>query len=223
MRAFIVALIDMASRPGEVRTLQWKNINLQRRTWVIEASKEKTRTERSGLLSTRLWQLLAMRQFDPAGQPWAGDAYVFGDEIGRALALATIRDRWDALVERVGLTGLQMRDMRHEGANQYEESGTPISDVSLSSDGTARRRSSRPGASGRRRGTDTSPGTRRRRGADGQSADSAAIALRDEPKMLGVMVTRGRRRRSSRWPIRGWKYHKMPHLACLGERVNPCK
>lgn len=130
MRALIVAMIDMASRPGEVRTLQWRNVNLRRRTWVIEASKEKTRTERSGMLSTRLWQLLEMRQLDPAGEPWAGDAYVFGDEIGRPLSLAVIRDRWDALVGRVGLTGLQMRDMRHEGANQYEESGTPVSDVS---------------------------------------------------------------------------------------------
>jgi integrase len=105
-------------------------LNLQRRTWVIEPSKEKTRTERSGMLSTRLWQLLEMRQGDPSGRPWPGDAYVFGDEIGRLLALATIRERWTALVSRVGLEGLQMRDMRHEGANQYEETGTPVSDVS---------------------------------------------------------------------------------------------
>jgi len=35
-----------------------------------------------------------------------------------------------ALVASVGLEGLQMRDMRHEGANQYEETGTPVSDVS---------------------------------------------------------------------------------------------
>ena len=34
------------------------------------------------------------------------------------LSLATIRDRWTALVGRVGLEGLQLRDMRHEGANQ---------------------------------------------------------------------------------------------------------
>jgi integrase len=130
MHAFTAALIDMASRPSEVRTLQWKNVNLQRRTWVIEAKKEKTRTERSGMLSTRLRLLLELRQYDPAGTPWPPEAYVFGDELGRVVALATIRDRWRALVARVGLEGLQMRDLRHEGANQYEESGTPVSDVS---------------------------------------------------------------------------------------------
>jgi integrase len=130
MRGFIVGMIDTASRPSEIRTWQWKNLNLHRRTWVIEASKEKTRTERSGMLSTRLWQLLEMRQLDPSGRPWSGEAYVFGDEIGRLLALATIRERWVALVASVGLEGLQMRDMRHEGANQYEETGTPVSDVS---------------------------------------------------------------------------------------------
>ena len=130
MRGFIVGMIDTASRPSEIRTWQWKNLNLQRRTWVIEASKERTRTERSGMLSTRLWQLLEMRQLDPSGRPWPGEAYVFGDEIGRLLALATIRERWVALVASVDLEGLQMRDMRHEGANQYEETGTPVSDVS---------------------------------------------------------------------------------------------
>ncbi len=130
MHAFTVALIDTASRPSEIRTLQWKNVSLPRRTWVIEARKEKTRTERSGMLSTRLRLLLEMRQHDPAGQPWPGEAYVFGDELGRVLALATIRDRWRTLVARVGLEGLQLRDMRHEGANQYEETGTPVSDVS---------------------------------------------------------------------------------------------
>jgi integrase len=130
MHSFTVPLIDTASRPGEVRTLQWKNVNLQRRTWVVEASREKTRTERSGMLSTRLGLLLEMRQFDPAGQAWPGHAYIFGDELGRALALATIRERWTALVARVGLEGLQLRDMRHEGANQYEETRTPVSDVS---------------------------------------------------------------------------------------------
>jgi integrase len=71
-----------------------------------------------------------MRQLDPAGEPWPGEAYVFGDELGRVLALATIRERWTALVAKVGLEGLQLRDMRHEGANQYEEAGTTISDVS---------------------------------------------------------------------------------------------
>ena len=44
--------------------------------------KEKTRTERSGMLSTRLRHLLEMRQLDPAGEPWPGEAYVFGDELG---------------------------------------------------------------------------------------------------------------------------------------------
>ena len=54
---------------------------------MIEARKEKTRTERSGMLSTRLRLLLEMRQHDPAGQPWPGEAYIFGDELGRVLAL----------------------------------------------------------------------------------------------------------------------------------------
>lgn len=54
MRSFIVAVIDMASRPGEVRT--------------------------------------------PSGM-----------KIGRPLTLATIRDRWDTLVEQVGLAGSAAR------------------------------------------------------------------------------------------------------------------
>src|SRR4029450_10360168 len=82
-----VGMIDTASRPSEIRTWQWKNLNLQRRPWGCGARKEKTRRDLSGMLATRLWQLLEMRQLDPSGRPWPGEAYVFGDEIGRLLAL----------------------------------------------------------------------------------------------------------------------------------------
>jgi integrase len=159
------------------------------------------------LLSTRLRQLLETRQVDPAGQPWAGDAYVFENEIGRPLALATIRDRWDALVERVGLTGLQMRDMRHEGANQYEESGTPISDVSQ--------------LLGHTNLSTTSLYLRNKRRRMAQLAvdrlDHARADVAEARTLTPELETAEEPTASQPTPRRSHC------LACLGERANPCK
>ena len=114
MHAFTVAMVDTASRPGEIRTWQWKNLNLHRQTWVIEARKEKNADRTVG---DALHAVTPAARDAPArsgGEPWPGEADVFGDELGRVLTLATIRERWTALVAKVGLEGLQLRDMRHE-------------------------------------------------------------------------------------------------------------
>ena len=188
----------------------------------IEASKEKTRTERSGMLSTRLGHLLEMRQLDPAGQPWPGEAYIFGDELGRLLALATIRDRWTALVARVGLAGLQLRDMRHEGANRLPKRPGPRSPTCRSCSGipTSPRRpaiceTSGPHGAARGRPPRSCPGRGRgARDADGASSASPVTRMGRRNRAHTDEGPTGRERDE----IRGRKYHKMPHLGCLQER-----
>jgi integrase len=83
LRAVIVALLDTAARPGEILSLQWRDVSLERHELVFRAEKSKTRTERIVPISTRLLATLEMRKLDPAGKPLAKDAYVFGDELGR--------------------------------------------------------------------------------------------------------------------------------------------
>src|SRR5713226_1859338 len=43
LRGVIVAMLDTACRPGEILSLQWREVNLERRELTIRAEKEKTR------------------------------------------------------------------------------------------------------------------------------------------------------------------------------------
>jgi integrase len=54
LRAVLIALLDTAARLGEILSLQWKDVNLDRRELVIRAEKSKTRTGRIVPISGRL-------------------------------------------------------------------------------------------------------------------------------------------------------------------------
>jgi integrase len=128
LRAVITALLDTACRPGEILNLQWRDVSLERREFVVQAVKAKTRTMRLVPISTRLLGLLEIRRHDPAGEPLPSDAYVFGDALGRRAG--SVRESWKAAAAAAGLDGFQLRDLRHESACRFEEAGTPVSDVS---------------------------------------------------------------------------------------------
>jgi len=99
LRGVLVALLDTACRVGEVLSLQWKDVNLDRKEIVIEAVKAKTRTARIVPISTRLKGVLEMRRLDPAGKEFGPDAYVFGDEVGERVG--SVRIAWEAARDEV--------------------------------------------------------------------------------------------------------------------------
>ena len=57
MRAFITTMLDTCCRPGELRTLQWKDVDLERREITIRPSNAKTREGRTLPISTRVISL----------------------------------------------------------------------------------------------------------------------------------------------------------------------
>jgi len=42
----------------------------------------------------------------------------------------SVRTAWDNAVEKAGLNGLQLRDLRHEAGSRFDEAGVPINYVS---------------------------------------------------------------------------------------------
>ena len=54
LRAVIIAILDTACRPGEILSLQWRDVNLERRELTVQAAKSKTRTARMIPISSRL-------------------------------------------------------------------------------------------------------------------------------------------------------------------------
>lgn len=128
LRAVLIALLDTAARLGEILSLQWRDVNLERRELVIRAEKSKTRTGRVVPISGRLLATLEMRRSNPDGEPFPSDAYVFGDALGRRVK--SVRTAWDNTCDRAGLKGFQLRDLRHEAGSRFEEAGVPVTFVS---------------------------------------------------------------------------------------------
>jgi len=128
LRAVIVAMLETACRPGEILSLQWRDVSLDRSELVIQADKAKTRTARIIPISSRLKAVLEIRKHDPAGAPFGPEAYVFGDSIGRRIK--SVQTAWRNACTAVGLVGFQLRDLRHEAGSRFEEAGIPITYVS---------------------------------------------------------------------------------------------
>lgn len=128
LRAVVVALLDTACRVGEILSLQWGDVNFDRRELTIQAVKAKTRTSRVVPISSRLLATLEMRKLDPAGKEFGPDRYVFGSAIGDQIT--SVRIAWDAARETAGLGDLQLRDLRHEAGSRFDEAGVPTNYVS---------------------------------------------------------------------------------------------
>jgi Phage integrase family/Arm DNA-binding domain len=67
LRALVIAILDTACRPGELLSLQWRDVSLRRREIRVRAEKEKTRRERIIPISSRLMAVLEMRVWTPQG------------------------------------------------------------------------------------------------------------------------------------------------------------
>jgi integrase len=128
LHALIVGMLETACRPGELLSLQWGDVNLERGELTIRAAKSKTRTERVLPISARLRAVLEMRQRDPAGEQFGPEAYVFGNEVGRQTP--GVRNEWEKVRAAAGLEDFHLADLRHEAASRFEEFGVPTLYVS---------------------------------------------------------------------------------------------
>jgi integrase len=103
-------------------------LDLERREILTEAFMAKTRTARIVPISVRLKAVLEMRRLDPVGQEFGPEAYAFGNDVGERVG--SIRETWEAARDAAGLTGLQLRDLRHEAGSRFDEAGVPTNYVS---------------------------------------------------------------------------------------------
>src|SRR5450759_2956174 len=128
LRALVIAILDTACRPGELLSLQWRDVSLRRREIRVRAEKEKTRRERIIPISSRLMAVLEMRRLDPSGQSFGPDAYVFGNKVGEHVK--SVHTAWINACASAGLKNFQLRDLRHEAGSRFDEAGMPIIYVS---------------------------------------------------------------------------------------------
>lgn len=127
LQRLILAALDTGCRRGELLSLQWREVSLERRTIRLLASKTKSKKDRELPISDRLFALLQMGRHDPAGRVFGPDAFVFGNELGEPIR--TVKTAWYAATRRAGIENLRFHDLRHEAGSRFLEAGWPLSHV----------------------------------------------------------------------------------------------
>ena len=158
MQRLIIAALETCCREGELLSLQWCDVSLDRGELTLRAAKTKDREDRVIPISRRLRAALEMVRFDPAGEPMPPAAYPFGDELGRRAG--DTKRAWQTTVlkanahkpvwiwRRKGLpnekgttklspesqaayrtVNLHFHDLRHEAGSRLLEAGWPVHHV----------------------------------------------------------------------------------------------
>ena len=127
LQRLIIAALETGARRGKLLSLQWKDVNLERRELRLRAEKTKDGEDRVLPITDRLSAVLEMASQGPDGHPHVSDAYVFGNEVGEAVA--SVKTAWAATCRRAGLSDLHFHDLRHEAGSRWVEGGVPIHHV----------------------------------------------------------------------------------------------
>jgi integrase len=107
LQRLIIGALETGCRKGELLSLTWRDVNLDRREMTIRAERTKTKTGRVLPISARLAGILELAKTDPAGKDFEADKFVFGNVVG---------DQVTDIKEGVG-------DVRAEGARPHPEVG----------------------------------------------------------------------------------------------------
>ena len=125
LQRLIIAALETACRQGELLSLQWADVNLERREIRLRAEKTKDAEDRIIPISTRLLAALEMGKTDPTGRDFGPEDYVFGDTVGRRIT--TVKTAWKTATTKI--PGLRFHDLRHEAGSRLLERGWPLHHV----------------------------------------------------------------------------------------------
>ena len=123
--------LNTGLRHCEVRSLQWKHVDLERRVLVVGESKTEAGTGRPVPLIQPAWAALDVwaSRF-PNRKP---EHYVFPacetGQINPGRPIANWRTAWRRACKNAGLGGLRYHDCRHSAATKLLEEGTPLAVV----------------------------------------------------------------------------------------------
>ena len=143
----IVAALETGCRLGELLSLRWQDVDLERGEITIHAVNAKARMVRHIPIVARLRAVIEMASVDPAGHQFGPTAFVFGDAVGRRLkspkkawATAVLKahghtptwvksDLSPASREAYRVIDLKFHDLRHEAGSRWLEAGVPLHHV----------------------------------------------------------------------------------------------
>jgi integrase len=112
---FVIFALETGMRRGELLSLQWVNVDLNKRTALLPITKN--RDSRGVPLSSRALTVLRSLPLSTTGR-------VFGELTADALRLS-----YRHAVARAGITGLRFHDLRHEATSRLFEKGLNVMEV----------------------------------------------------------------------------------------------
>lgn len=115
LRPFIILAIETGMRRGELLSIRWADLNLYRRTLLVQTTKNGH--PRTIPLTPQAVETLRALPRE-------------GDQVFNQSANAT-RLAWERLRKRAGLDDLRMHDLRHEAVSRFFEYGLSAPEVAL--------------------------------------------------------------------------------------------
>lgn len=126
-RDLAAAALETGCRGGELRLLQW--VDVQGDFLVLTAEKTKTKRRRLIPISPTLKKILDRRRKGPDDKPLPETAYVFGTAVGEPVSRRLANRWWTTTCERAKLNDLHFHDLRHEFGSQLLEAGGELHEV----------------------------------------------------------------------------------------------
>jgi integrase len=119
LQALIIAALETGCRRGEPLGLRWRDVKATAGVLLLPGAITKTGAPRDVPMTQRLRAVLELRKHAPDGQELGPAAFVFGNEVGEAVA--DIREPWEAACAAAGITDLHFHDLRREFASRLRE------------------------------------------------------------------------------------------------------
>jgi integrase len=113
LRGILMIALDCALRRGEIFTLRWSDVDLERKTITIRAFNTKTARSRTVAMTIRLNQDLQSRWLESTH---VSDALVFGVSV-------TIKTAWKKICRAAGVQDFHFHDCRHTAITRMIRAG----------------------------------------------------------------------------------------------------
>jgi integrase len=120
LRPILIMALDSAMRFGELRTLRWRDVDLEEKLITIQAFNTKTMKSRTISMTTRLADELAGLW---EKSPKESDMLVFG-------ILSSVKKAFARVCDKAKVEGLRFHDLRHTAATRLVEGHLPLQEVS---------------------------------------------------------------------------------------------
>ena len=122
LNEIIMLAIETGCRRGEILSLEWKDVDLFKRTVTVLG--EKTEERRVIPLTQKAFELLKTKERGRSNvRPLKGD-FVFTHPARRKVNFHTLRTAFEAAVGKAKIEGFRFHDLRHTFASRLAQSGT---------------------------------------------------------------------------------------------------